>query len=703
MSKKSQNIVVEQSSDPYKNCLLTLLDSLGWSGEKRFINEAMPVQIEMMGSQEFLLTTMANLGYRYSKHRSSVQKAREFSLPSLFTHKNKAYVLLHKENNGVFAYDGENKKYTIITDLGMRGEVYTFNEIAKEEKTLMDQNPYWFTNLLARFKTPFIAFVIISFLISLLMVVSPLFIMFVYDQIKYKTDSNSLTMLGGAVIIYTVAFGAAVLAQSAILRLTSIRIGNIVNNQVVRRIFYLPLSYTEITSMASHMARLKDFLNIQSFFGGAPFSAICEFPFTMLLLIILYFLGGNIVVIPICTIILFFVFCIIIKRFVSKLNLSVAGAGIRKQELLIEILTSYLAIKHSGKRKFWSERYKEATADCVFQKYKDAKMNGVITVVSSLLVSLSALATIYIGVIKVLNNEMSPGGLMATMILVWRILAPIRSGFSVLSQTTSIFKSIAQLNRLMNMPLDIERTKKDTTIRDFRGDIDIKQVYLRYMPDAEPALVGVDAAIQHGETLLICGHEGSGKSSLLKLITHLYTFQSGHISIDKLNIKQLQPVTLRKSITFLPQYINLFSGTLESNMRSFNPAATRKDMDEVLRQVGLYDDIAKMPDGLDTVINEDNKKLFPTSFTKLFFIASALLRKSKLMVIDEGTKDLNSKQLKKIINLFKELKSVTTFIFITNQPAVFDIADKILWLDKGRVRKFGSKDEIINEYFEAGV
>jgi ABC-type multidrug transport system fused ATPase/permease subunit len=126
-------------------------------------------------------------------------------------------------------------------------------------------------------------------------------------------------------------------------------------------------------------------------------------------------------------------------------------------------------------------------------------------------------------------------------------------------------------------------------------------------------------------------------------------------------------------------------------------------MDEVLRQVGLYDDIAKMPDGLDTVINEDNKKLFPTSFTKLFFIASALLRKSKLMVIDEGTKDLNSKQLKKIINLFKELKSVTTFIFITNQPAVFDIADKILWLDKGRVRKFGSKDEIINEYFEAGV
>jgi len=703
--KKNNGKTTEKrgKGDGYVNCLVPLLDAIGWSGEQRFINEAMPVDMESEGGLENLLACMANLGYLHSSVKRRLKNIGEDSLPCLFKGRDGVpRVLLHLEKDGVFAYDGIESKYAVLRNTRLKGELFIFREIPKNTKTLMDQQPFWFTNLIARFKLPFAAFVTVSFLLSILMVLSPLFIMFVYDQIKYKSDSASLVMLGFAMAIYIVAFGGAVYVQSAILRLVGARIGNIIGTQVLRRILFLPLSFTEITSLASQMARLKDFINIQSFFGGAPFSTLCEIPFTIILLIALYALAGNVVIIPICAIIAFVVFCLVVKGFVSKLNVSIAGAGTRKQEILLEILTSYSAIKRSGKRRFWEKRFNEISADWAFQKFNNAKLNGAISVFSSLLVSLAALGTIYAGVIKVLNNEMSPGGLMATMILVWRILGPIKNGFSVLSQTSSVAKSVGQLNRLMNMPLDINRFEKETTTRQFKGNIEVAQAYLRYLPDAEPAIAGVDMAVKRGEAVVVCGHEGSGKSTLLKLLTHLYACQAGHITVDDISIKQMQPVTLRKSITFLPQHIQLLSGTLESNLKAFNPAATRREMEKALGKVGLEEEIAGFPNGLDTRIGEGDKKKFPPSFLKRFFIAAALLRDTGVVVIDEGTKGLDKPHLEQVVALFKEMKSTRTFVFVTDQRPVFDIADKILWLDKGRVRRFGEKDEVAKEYFESG-
>jgi ABC-type multidrug transport system fused ATPase/permease subunit len=239
--------------------------------------------------------------------------------------------------------------------------------------------------------------------------------------------------------------------------------------------------------------------------------------------------------------------------------------------------------------------------------------------------------------------------------------------------------------------------------RKLKGDINVSQLYLKYIPDAEPALAAIDLVINQGETVVICGHEGAGKSSLIKLISSLYAYQSGHISLDHVNIKQMQPVTLRKSLTFIPQYIQLFSGTLESNLRAFNPAATRDEMLWAIEKVGLSDEIEELTFGLDTMVTSQNRKQFSNSFVRLFFIAAALLRDTGIVIVDEGTKGLNKKDLKKVVEIFKELKETKTLVIIASQKPIFEIADKILWLDQGRVRKFGERDEIINEYFEVGV
>ena len=291
---------------------------------------------------------------------------------------------------------------------------------------------------------------------------------------------------------------------------------------------------------------------------------------------------------------------------------------------------------------------------------------------------------------------------MAVMILVWRILGPIKNGFSILAQSASLKRSVNQLNRLMNFQLETTHSKNESLSKQLKNNIDFFQVYLRYLPEAEAALAGIDASIHNNESLTICGHEGAGKSSLLKLLTNLYSIQQGRICINGINVKQISPVLLRKSLTFIPQKIQFFVGTLEQNLKSFNSAATKDQMEEALKSVDLFKDIENMPDKLQTVITEQNRYDFSSAFIKKFFIAAATLRNSNIMIIDETTKDLSDNDINILRKLFLKLKNSKILIFVTDQKAVFELTDKVLWLDKGRVKKFGPSEEIINEYFEIG-
>ncbi len=702
MADSSQEIL-KGNGNSFFRCLIPLLDAMKWRGERSFIQDAIPLHALDNMEEEDLLTTMANLGFESAKYKFRIDKISPAMLPCFFiSAQNEPFVILHSDGERTFVFDGVKQEYIQLLDKKKRGTAIFFRPMEEGAVTLLDKQPYWFANLIARFKTVFVYVSIVSFLLTLLTIISPLFIMFVYDQVQHTSDLASLEMLTVAIAIYILAFAGATHLQSAIMRITSIRLGNIVSNQVIRRVLYLPLSFTEVSSLSSQLARIKDFLNIQTFFGGQAFSTIVDLPFVVLLLIVLFILGGSIVIVPIAALVLFVVSYFFINYFSSKVVKAMSGVNARRQDLLLEILTEFKSIKLSGKKRFWEERFEKLSSDFAFQKFHEAKVNGIINWYSSLLVSLSALLTIYLGVLQVLKGELSPGGLMAVMILVWRILGPMKNGFTIMAQSTSLRRSIKQLDRLMNLPLETAHNRTEALTRQLNDNVEFSKVALRYLPESEPALAGVDAAIQNGESLTICGHEGAGKSSLMKLLTHLYEIQSGRICINGINVKQLSPVLLRKSLTFIPQKIQLFSGTIEQNLKSFSSTATSEEIAKALEKVGLDEEIDNLPDKLQTVVTENNKSSFSEAFVKKLFIAAATLRKSNIMIIDETTRDLDDECMSKLVELFKELKKSKILIFVSNQKPIFEVTEKVLWLDSGRVRKFGPSEEITKEFFNIG-
>ncbi len=215
------------------------------------------------------------------------------------------------------------------------------------------------------------------------------------------------------------------------------------------------------------------------------------------------------------------------------------------------------------------------------------------------------------------------------------------------------------------------------------------------MSDAHPALLGVSFSVSHGEVLAIAGHDGAGKSSILKLILGLYRPQAGRITLDHTNLRQMDPISLRRSIGYAPQTPQFFYGTIAQNLRLTNPLAPDGEVRDACLRAGVLNAIDALPDGLDTRIGDYQLKKMPLSFLKKLSLARTLIRPAPLLLLDEVMERPEFEDREIMLDMFEELRGRTTIIMVTNHGPYLKEADKVLWMEKGRVRMFGPAEVIL--------
>jgi ABC-type bacteriocin/lantibiotic exporter with double-glycine peptidase domain len=212
---------------------------------------------------------------------------------------------------------------------------------------------------------------------------------------------------------------------------------------------------------------------------------------------------------------------------------------------------------------------------------------------------ISGLAVVGFGVHLIWNGSITIGALVATMLIIWRILGPLQTMCSMLPRIEQLRNSISQINRLVNVEIERHPTVLKRPIEKLEGHVRLTNVGLRYSTEVEPIFVGLDIDVQAGEVIGITGVNGSGKSSLLKLINGLYKPQTGTIRIDDINIRQLEPIELRNYIAYLPQMPNFFEGTIKENLLLVNPLATDEEIDNALILATAMDEIEELEHGRD--------------------------------------------------------------------------------------------------------
>lgn len=675
-------------------CLLPLLRALRWRGNPRQISEALPHFAETLDLTG-LRNVMAHLNYSSRPENLRLSAIDPRLMPCLYLPDDgPAMVVLAKQGREITVFDGSTASTVALTRPRMRGIAYFFAPIPPDDG-VVQARVGWFRSILDRFRTLFWQAFAITFLINVLSLATPLFVMSVYDKV---VATGSMDMLAWFTVGVTIALATDwILRQTRakILAFVGARLDNIVGSTIFERILALPPAFTERATIGAQVARIKDFESVREFFTGPLAMVFLELPFAFFYFGVIFVLGGAVAIVPVLGFVAFFVLGMAVLPTVRRNVNRASRAGSRRQEFLVETMGKMRQLKLAGAEKTWQKRYRDMSARGAYAGFKNAQFTNLIGTLSHALIIIAGLGTIVMGVVRVLDGTMTMGGLIASMMLVWRVLSPLQTGFMMITRVEQVRASIRQIDNLMNMKPERDPRAMAAPIKNIKGKVVFSRVSLRYSNDADPALVGVSFDVEPGEVVAVTGRNGSGKSTILKLIAGLYQPQAGNVRIDNMDIRQLDPVELRHALAYVPQTCNLFHGTVAQNLRLAMSTASDADLRWAAEQADVYDEIAAMPRGFNTRIGDAAQDHLPTSFVQKLSLARAFLKRSSIMLFDEPVNGLDFEGDRAFMRAVENVRGHTTVFIVTHRPSHLRIADKVLVFDSGYLRLAGRADEVI--------
>lgn len=424
----------EEKVDVLSHCLVPLLDALGWRGSSVQIEEALPRTSQTMNLGS-LLNTMANMHYEGRVSQLTPAELESQLLPLLcIDDRGNAQVLMKRTASGQhLVYNGQARKYQEVEPARERMTVIRFIPMKRESSNLLSRQPYWFLNLSLRFLRLYFVGVVVSVLLSLIALASPFFIMSIYGQLQVAGAQPPLFLVGCGILIYILADLAFRMLRSRIFMHLSDRTAYLLSTQVLRRILMMPAGMTEGATTQSQLSRVRDFESISSFFSGPAIHGLLDLLTTFVLLAGMMYIGGNLVWIPICALALAFVFACTMRSVITKSTALANRSEGRKQEVLHDMITQFRAVKTSGVARPMVGHFHEMNAEASLSSLETSRVHTTISTFFQGLNQFAGLATMIFGVYLVMDGKLASGGLLACMLLTWKILGPIRNLFSVIS------------------------------------------------------------------------------------------------------------------------------------------------------------------------------------------------------------------------------------------------------------------------------
>jgi ATP-binding cassette subfamily C protein/ATP-binding cassette subfamily C protein LapB len=683
-----------KAESAFAACLLPLLEALKWRGDPRHVVEALPHFADTLDLAG-LRNSMANLHYQSRRISQRFDKIDPRSLPMLFVGDDgDVFVVVSVENGVARVFDGGRKIERYLPVTAKSGSAYLFWALETRDVNVSRRLAGWFENLSGRFRGVLAQAFAVTFMMNLLSLITPLFVMTIYDTV---ITNGSISMLGylaiGVILALISDFALRGLRTRSVAFLGG-RIDNIVGNSVFRQILYLPAHFTERATIGSQVARLKDFESVRDFATGPMALTLLELPFSLLFIVVIAIVGGPIAFVPLALIACFAVFGFFISRTIAKAVEQSARTVAERQEFIIEALSNLRALRNTGAADLWLERYRKVSAGAAFAGYETARLAAIVNATAQFLMMLAGLATVSLGVLGVLDGAMTVGALVATMILVWRSLAPLQMVFLSLPRLAQARASMNQIDGLMRLPQERTQQKLVAQLPELSGRIGFSNVFFRYSADADPALAGINMTVEPGEVLALIGANGSGKSTILKLLLGLHSPQAGSVMIDGQDIRQLDPLELRSTIGYVPQTPEFFYGTIAQNLRLGAPTASDDTLRTAALQAGVLADIEALPEGFATRTGDSRMDQMPGSFLQRLNLARCYLKDAPILLMDEPGNALDFEADRVFGETLAGIRGDKTVLLVTHRPSHLKYADKLAVLDRGRLRLFGPVDEV---------
>ena len=356
-----------------------------------------------------------------------------------------------------------------------------------------------------------------------------------------------------------------------------------------------------------------------------------------------------------------------------------------------EAINGFKVMRTYGGEQYEKERFAQASDHNRRQSLKIERTSAMSTPVTQFFVAIALGIVMFL--VLLLRNEYTIGELLAYIVAVGLLPKPIRQLTSVYS---SVQKGIAGAETIFRH-LD-EESEKDTgrvELQHVSGRVQINNLNLTYPSAGKQVLTDINLEVDAGEQVAIVGRSGSGKSSLVNLISRFYTHDSGKILIDGVDVEEIRLANLRRHIALVTQQVNLFNDTVANNIAYGGLAgASRDEIIAAAKSAHAHEFIQNMPDGYDTLIGEDGVLLSGGQRQRLA-IARAILKDAPILILDEATSALDTESERYIQQALEEvMKNRTTFV-IAHRLSTIENADRIVVMDSGRIVEQGGHSDLL--------
>lgn len=554
-------------------------------------------------------------------------------------------------------------------------------------------NDHWFWGTLKRSKKIYFDVVLASFIINLFVLASPLFTMNVYDRVVPNNAVETLWVLAlGVSVVYGIDFFLK-FVRSYFLEIAGKKSDIIMSSILFERVMDMKFS-NKPKSVGSFASNLKEFDTVRNFFSSASLAAIVDLPFAIIFLIVTYFIGSYIVLVPIVIMIAILCYTFFIKDPLQNAIKSTFEASAIKNGILIESLSSLETIKTLGASGHIQWNWEEATGEIANRSIKSKIITTSITTVTSFLVQLNTIAIIVLGVYMIQDTHLTMGGLIAAVMLSSRAIAPMGQVASLAANFEQTKTAYQSLSKIMQMPVERPEGKKFVRRNSFDGKIEFKNVSFTYPDTTKGSLDRINFVIQPGEKVGIIGKNGSGKTTLQKLILGLYSPTEGSVLIDGIDINQIDPADLRRNIGYVPQDVVLFKGTVRENIVQKAPYVDDIQIIKAAKVSGVDEYVNAHPLGFDMPVFERGDGISGGQRQSIA-VARAFLLDSPIILLDEPTNSLdNTVENKLKINL-KTNTANKTMLLVTHRTSMLDLVDRLIVMDNGKILLDGPRDEVL--------
>lgn len=343
--------------------------------------------------------------------------------------------------------------------------------------------------------------------------------------------------------------------------------------------------------------------------------------------------------------------------------------------------------------------YDEATTESKTKFMRLAYTNALIGPLMILLIGASNLIIVFIGAKMYINGIITEIGIIAQFILYINMLTwPIASLGWVSTMIQEADSSQKRINEFLNEEPSIQSNTEEK--HELEGKIEFKNVHFIYEDTKIHALNNVSFTIEKGESVAFLGKTGSGKSTILQLISRLYDVSSGKILMDGIDIKDWNVENLRDQIAVVPQDAFLFSDTIKNNIQFGKENATQEEIEHYAKIADVHKNIVRFDKGYDTILGERGITLSGGQKQRVS-IARALIKDAPVLLLDDCLSAVDTETEERILNNLKDISAKKTTIIVTHRVSSAKNADKIIILNEGEIIEQGSHNQLIaqNGYY----